>query len=38
VQENPGTVSTALALGGVLGFVIGMLVGQSSSSHDRRWY
>jgi hypothetical protein len=38
VQENPGTVSTALALGGVLGFALGLLVGQSSHSHGRRWY
>jgi hypothetical protein len=38
VQQNPGTVSTALALGDILGFVVGMLVGQSSNSHSRRWY
>ncbi|WP_315928764.1 hypothetical protein [Mesorhizobium sp. SP-1A] len=37
VQQNPGTVSTALVLGGVVGFMIGMLVSQSSS-YDRRWY
>lgn len=38
VQENPGTVSSALVLGGILGFAIGLLAGQASSSHDRRWY
>lgn len=38
VQENPGTVSSALVLGGFVGFMLGMLIGQSSSSHDRRWY
>jgi ElaB/YqjD/DUF883 family membrane-anchored ribosome-binding protein len=38
VQENPGTVSTALALGGAIGFVLGMLVAQSSGSSSRRWY
>ena len=37
VQENPGTVSTALVLGGMLGFVIGMLAAQSTSNHGRRW-
>ncbi len=38
VQENPGTVSSALVLGGMLGFVLGMLAGQASSSQHRRWY
>lgn len=38
VQENPGTVSSALALGGIVGFVLGMLVAQSASTRDRRWY
>ncbi|HEY4192105.1 MAG TPA: hypothetical protein VGM46_05630, partial [Mesorhizobium sp.] len=38
VQQNPGTVSSALALGGVIGFMLGILVVQSSSSNGRRWY
>ncbi|ODT27772.1 MAG: hypothetical protein ABS35_09330 [Kaistia sp. SCN 65-12] len=38
VQENPGTISSALMLGGVVGFALGMLIGQSASSHHRRWY
>ncbi len=37
VQQNPGTVSTALVLGGVVGFMIGMLVCQSAPN-NRRWY
>lgn len=38
VQQNPGTaVSTALAIGGIAGFVLGMLVGQAGGN-DRRWY
>lgn len=37
VQNNPGTVSSALVLGGVAGFLIGMLVGQAGSN-NRRWY
>ncbi|CAM5412398.1 hypothetical protein ATER59S_02257 [Aquamicrobium terrae] len=37
VQQNPGTVSSALVLGGIVGFMLGMLAGQAGSS-QRRWY
>lgn len=37
VQNNPGTVSSALVLGGVVGFVLGMLAGQAGTN-NRRWY
>lgn len=37
VQQNPGTVSGALVLGGVVGFMLGMLMGAGSSG-GRRWH
>lgn len=36
VRENPGTVSSAMLLGGVVGLLIGLLLGQSDNR--RRWY
>lgn len=39
VRENPGTVSSALLLGGAVGFAIGCLLGQAMGSDTRRsWY
>lgn len=37
VQRNPGTVSSALVLGGAIGLLVGMAIGQSGS-RDREWY
>jgi hypothetical protein len=37
VRENPGTVSTALLLGGVLGLIAGLLINQQDLG-DRRWF
>ena len=37
VQQNPGTVSSALVLGGIVGFMLGMLAGQAGSG-PRRWH
>jgi ElaB/YqjD/DUF883 family membrane-anchored ribosome-binding protein len=36
VQDNPGTVSSALFVGGVIGLLIGLALGRSQP--DRRWY
>lgn len=41
IKENPGTAATVLSSAGLLGFLIGLVVGQAiSSSNDRssRWY
>jgi hypothetical protein len=37
VQENPGTISTALVLGGLLGVLLGIAIARSSES-DHRWF
>ena len=37
VQNNPGTVSSALVLGGAIGMLIGMMIGQSGS-REPDWY
>jgi ElaB/YqjD/DUF883 family membrane-anchored ribosome-binding protein len=37
VRENPGVVSSAFVLGGVIGFLIGLAVGQSDQ-RSRHWY
>jgi TolA-binding protein len=37
VQDNPVTVSSALFVGGIIGFLIGMALGSSEAAH-RRWY
>jgi hypothetical protein len=37
VQDNPGTVSSALLLGGIVGLLVGMALGRSEETH-RRWY
>jgi TolA-binding protein len=37
VQGNPGTVSSALVVGGIIGLVVGMALGRSEAPH-RRWY
>ena len=36
VRENPGTVSAAFVLGGIIGLLIGMALG--ASEPPRRWY
>ena len=37
VRDNPGTISTAMIFGGIIGLLIGLALGQSEPSH-RRWY
>jgi hypothetical protein len=37
VRDNPGTVSTAFVIGGIIGLLVGMALGQSEHGH-RRWY
>jgi hypothetical protein len=38
VQQNPGTISSALVLGGIIGFAVGFLAGQVNGDNNRRWY
>ncbi|HWK64417.1 MAG TPA: hypothetical protein VNS34_05730 [Rhizobiaceae bacterium] len=38
VRENPGTVSSAMFVGGIVGFAIGCLFSQATSDSHRRWY
>lgn len=38
VRDNPGTVSSAMLLGGVVGFALGWLFSQAASDTHRRWY
>lgn len=41
IRENPGTAATVLSSAGLLGFLIGLVVGQALSdnnNHSRRWY
>ncbi|WP_287249419.1 hypothetical protein [Mesorhizobium sp.] len=37
VQQNPGTISTAMMLGGVLGVLLGIVIAKSSEP-ERRWF
>ena len=37
VQDNPGTVSSALLVGGIIGLLVGMALSPSEAAH-RRWY
>jgi Mg2+ and Co2+ transporter CorA len=37
VQQNPGTVSSAMVLGGVLGVLLGIAIAKSSEP-ERRWF
>lgn len=38
VRENPGTISSAMFLGGIVGFALGCLFSQATSDSHRRWY
>lgn len=39
MKENPGTAATVLSSAGLLGFLIGIVVGQAlAGNHTRRWY
>ena len=38
VRGNPGTVSSAMLLGGAVGFALGWLFSQAASDTHRRWY
>ncbi|RWE14096.1 MAG: hypothetical protein EOS23_02615 [Mesorhizobium sp.] len=37
VQQNPGTISSAMMLGGMLGVVLGIVIAKSSEP-ERRWF
>jgi hypothetical protein len=37
VRENPGVVSSVFVLGGIIGFLMGLAVGQSEQ-RSRHWY
>jgi ElaB/YqjD/DUF883 family membrane-anchored ribosome-binding protein len=37
IRENPGVVSSALVVGGIVGFLIGLAIGQSDQ-RSRHWY
>jgi len=36
VRENPGTVSSAMLVGGLFGFVMGLFIGQVDARRSRR--
>jgi regulator of protease activity HflC (stomatin/prohibitin superfamily) len=38
VRGNPGTMSSAMLLGGIFGFALGWLASQANSDAGRRWY
>jgi hypothetical protein len=38
VRENPGTVSSAMVLGGIVGFSLGWLFSHTASDSHRHWY
>ena len=39
VKDNPGTLSSAMLLGGLIGFALGYVVAQSEASTQRqRWF
>ncbi|WP_136068300.1 hypothetical protein [Aquamicrobium sp. LC103] len=38
VRDNPGTVSSAMFLGGVVGFILGCVFSQATSDTHRRWH
>lgn len=39
MKENPGTAATVLSSAGLLGFLVGIVVGQAlAGNHSRRWY
>jgi ElaB/YqjD/DUF883 family membrane-anchored ribosome-binding protein len=37
VRDNPGTVTSAFVLGGIIGLLLGMALGRSEPA-SRRWY
>lgn len=37
VKENPGTISTAMLVGGLIGFVLGFAIGQAYGDKQRSW-
>ena len=37
IRENPGVVSSAFVVGGIVGFIIGLAIGQSDQ-RSRPWY
>lgn len=38
VQQNPGTFSTAMLIGGLFGVLVGMAIGRSSSDPEPEWF
>lgn len=38
VKDNPGTVSSAMLVGGLIGFMLGMVIGQASDGNRHRWH
>lgn len=39
IRENPGTAATVLSSAGLVGFLLGIVVGQAlSGGQSRRWY
>jgi hypothetical protein len=38
VRENPGTVSSAMVLGGIIGFALGVILSDAAAPPRRRWY
>ena len=37
VRDNPGTISAAMVVGGMIGVLVGLALGQAEHSHHR-WY
>lgn len=40
IRENPGTAATVLSSAGLVGFLLGIVIGQalSNDNNSRRWY
>lgn len=38
VKDNPGTVSSAVVLGGLIGFALGLAVTHASDNRHNRWF
>jgi ElaB/YqjD/DUF883 family membrane-anchored ribosome-binding protein len=38
IRENPGIVSSVFLLGGIVGLLIGLALGQSQQRSTRHWY
>jgi hypothetical protein len=38
VKDNPGTVSSAMVLGAIAGFVVGMVLGRTPNRRRDHWW